>query len=196
MNALILVDIQNDFLPGGSLYVPRGEEIIPLVNRLQNEYPVVLATQDWHPAGHESFASSHPGAQIFDQIQLYGLQQTLWPDHCIQQTAGAAFSTALDTKNIDRVFQKGTNPQVDSYSGFFDNGKREDTGLAAYLKAKGVTAIDVVGLAADFCVYYTAMHGLELGFKTRIIEAATRAINPDDFAEKAQVFVKNGGQII
>lgn len=195
MKALIIVDIQNDFLPGGSLAVNDGDKIIPTINQLQNNYELVVATQDWHPAGHLSFASQHPGKHVFEIIDLHGLQQTLWPDHCVQETAGAAFADPLNTSKIEAIFRKGMNRHIDSYSGFYDNGKLKSTGLADYLKGRHVDGVDVCGLAADYCVYFTAMDALELGFATAIIEHATRAIDHNRFEQLKTVFTAKGGSI-
>ena len=179
MRALLLIDIQNDFLPGGRLAVPAGDEIIPLVNELQPRFDLVVATQDWHPAGHQSFASSHAGRAQFDQIDLHGLPQVLWPDHCTQASEGAALAPALQTERIEAIFRKGMNPEIDSYSAFFDNGHRKSTGLADYLRGRGITEVFVVGLAADYCVYYSALDALAAGFATTVITDATRAISAE-----------------
>lgn len=195
MNALLLIDIQNDFLPGGSLAVPGGHEILPLVNDLQPTYDLVVATQDWHPAQHQSFASQHPGRQPFEQIDLHGLPQTLWPDHCVQGTAGAEFSPALDQHRIEAIFRKGTNPEIDSYSGFFDNGHRKSTGLADYLRGRGVQEIHLCGLAADFCVNFSALDALQEGFRVWFLEAATRAISAEGYAQARQELQQRGAQV-
>ena len=155
MRALLLVDIQNDFMPSGRLPVAEGDAIIEPVNRIIGGYPLVVASQDWHPAGHESFASAHAGKKPFDVINLHGLEQVLWPDHCIAGSSGAAFHPELNTTPIAAVFRKGMDKHTDSYSAFYDNGRRRSTQLAAYLRAHGVTDIDVAGLAADFCVYFS-----------------------------------------
>ncbi|UYW01083.1 bifunctional nicotinamidase/pyrazinamidase [Flavobacterium agricola] len=196
MKALILVDIQNDFLANGALAVPNGNEIIPVVNQLLPQYDLIVATQDWHPANHKSFASQHPGHKVYDQIQLNGLPQTLWPDHCIQGSFGSQFSGYLHTNPIAAIFRKGMNPDVDSYSGFYDNGHLHNTGLKGFLQDKRVTEVYVCGLAGDFCVQYTANDALQAGFKTFIIDAATRPINPENFEKIKQEFVAKGGQII
>ncbi len=196
MHALIIVDIQYDFLPGGALAVADGDAVIPVINRIQGDYELVVATQDWHPAGHHSFASSHPDHKPFATIDLNGLDQVLWPDHCIRGTEGARLSNQLDTKHIEAVFRKGTNPTIDSYSGFFDNGKRKRTGLAGYLRDRDVTAVSVCGLAADYCVYFTAMDALQLGFEACILGDAVRPIDALAYAEKQEAFIKQGGQIV
>ncbi|WP_262248772.1 bifunctional nicotinamidase/pyrazinamidase [Parapedobacter soli] len=196
MHALIIVDIQYDFLPGGALAVADGDAVIPVINRIQTDYDLVVATQDWHPAGHQSFASAHPGHKPFQTIDLHGLEQVLWPDHCIQASGGARLSDRLETRRIEAIFRKGTDPAIDSYSGFFDNGKRKKTGLAGYLQDRGVTAVSVCGLAADYCVYFTAMDALQLGFETHILEDAVRAIDVPSYNEKRAVFARQGGQLV
>ena len=185
MKALILVDIQNDFLPGGALAVTNGDAVIPVANDMMNHFPVVVATQDWHPAGHQSFASSHEGHAIGDMIDLHGLPQILWPDHCVQNSFGAKFAADLNTDVIQKVFTKGSNPKVDSYSGFFDNGKRGDTGLSDWLKNKGVTHVYVMGLATDYCVKFTALDAVTEGFRTTVISEGCRAVNLQEGDEAA-----------
>jgi nicotinamidase/pyrazinamidase len=182
MKTFILVDIQNDFLPGGALAVPDGDKIIPLINRLQAAFPLVVATQDWHPANHGSFAANHPGKKMFEQISLNGLSQTLWPVHCVQETPGAELAPALQRERIAKIFPKGTDAGIDSYSGFFDNGHRRGTGLGEWLRANGVTEVFVCGLATDYCVKFTALDAAQLGFKTFFIADASRGVNvqPDD----------------
>jgi len=177
MNALILVDIQNDFLPGGALAVPSGDQIIPVVNRLQPRFDLVVATQDWHPTNHGSFAANHPGRTPGEIITLAGLPQILWPTHCVQETTGAEFAPTLDRTTWDRVFVKGTDPNIDSYSGFFDNGHRKATGLAEYLRDRGVTQVYVAGLATDYCVKFTALDAVAQGFQTYLISDACRGVN-------------------
>jgi nicotinamidase/pyrazinamidase len=182
MNCLVLVDIQNDFLPGGPLAVPEGDKIIPIVNKLQPLFPIVVATQDWHPANHGSFAANHPEKKIFEHIELNGLPQTLWPVHCVQHTKGADLAATLNRDRIAKVFPKGTDPAIDSYSGLFDNGHRKSTGLGEWLKAHGVTHVFVCGLATDYCVKFTGLDAAQMGFKTSFIEDASRGVNvhPDD----------------
>jgi nicotinamidase/pyrazinamidase len=196
MNALIIVDVQNDFLPGGALAVKNGDAVIPVINALQGHFDLVVATQDWHPADHKSFASSHPDKKVFEEIMLDGLLQVLWPDHCVQETNGAEFSSLLNTKKIEAIFRKGMDKNIDSYSGFFDNGKKKATGLGAYLKGRGVTTIYVTGLAADYCVNFTAADGLELGFKSIIISDATRAIDEENYKNVMGKFVAEGGRLL
>lgn len=182
MNALLIIDVQNDFMPQGALPVPEGNEIVPFINSIIYNYPLVVATQDWHPANHKSFASQHSGKKVFDEIFLNGIRQTLWPNHCIQGSSGAELYPTLDIKPIEVIFRKGMNFEIDSYSAFFDNNKEKSTHLAEYLKAKGVKTIDVVGLAADFCVYYSIKDALAEGFKVRLLLKGTRAINPEVFS--------------
>jgi nicotinamidase/pyrazinamidase len=192
--ALIIVDVQNDFLPGGALAVPEGDAVIPVINGLIPNYDLIVATQDWHPSNHGSFASTYPGAPLYEVIDLNGLPQVLWPTHCVQGTPGAEFADELQSDAVARVFTKGMDPTVDSYSAFFDNGKRGDTGLGDWLKAREVTAVDVVGLALDYCVKFTAIDAAELGFATRVILDATRAVNvsPDD-ADRAVAELRAAG---
>ncbi len=180
MEALIVVDIQNDFLPGGALAVDGGDEIIPLVNKLMTKFDLVVATQDWHPADHGSFASNHPGKKPGDIIELGGLQQILWPDHCVQHTHGAEFSNDLNTEHFHTIIRKGTDTLIDSYSGFFDNGKKKKTGLDEYLRSKNVDEVFITGLATDFCVKYTALDAIELGYTTSVVADATRAVNLEE----------------
>ncbi len=196
MKALLLIDVQNDFLPGGSLAVPEGDQIIPIVNQLQQHFELVVATQDWHPPGHKSFASSHAGKQLFEQIDLHGLEQVLWPDHCVQETGGAEFSGALNTQRIEAIFRKGTDPEIDSYSGFYDNGHRKSTALAEYLRAKGVTQVYLAGLAGDYCVYFTAKDALQEGFKAFIIDDATRPIDQAGYQKAKDDLIGRGGKIV
>jgi nicotinamidase/pyrazinamidase len=176
MNALILVDIQNDFLPGGALAVPRGDEVIPVANELSPRFELVIATQDWHPAGHGSFASSHDGRQIGEQIDLDGLPQILWPDHCVQGSAGAELAASLDVRRVEAILRKGTSPRIDSYSGFFDNGHRRGTGLTEYLRGRGADAVYVLGLATDYCVKFTALDARAQGFATFLVEDGSRGV--------------------
>jgi nicotinamidase/pyrazinamidase len=198
MKALILVDIQNDFLPGGALAVPEGDKVIPVANRLQTVFTVVVATQDWHPPNHGSFAANHPAKNVFDQIDLNGLPQTLWPIHCVQNTKGAELASTLDRGRISKVFLKGTDPRIDSYSGFFDNGHRKSTGLGEWLKAQGITEVFVCGLATDYCVKFTALDALQIGFKTHFIEDASRGVNlqPGDVDRAIQEMKQAGIHVV
>lgn len=196
MKALIIVDVQNDFLPGGALEVAQGDEIISIINNIQSKYDVVVATQDWHPAHHKSFAAQHPANNLFDVIDLNGLEQTLWPNHCVQGTPGSEFSNLLDQNRIEGVFRKGLDPEVDSYSGFYDNGHRRNTGLHGYLQDRGITEVHVCGLAADFCVYFTAMDALSLGYKTSIVSKGTKAISKEGYMAKKENFMQKGGLFV
>ena len=196
MKALIVVDIQNDFLQGGSLAVQGGNEIIPIINSIQEKFDLVVATQDWHPKGHKSFASQHSNKSVYDKIDLNGIEQVLWPDHCVQGTVGAEISSELNQNKIEAIFRKGMNTTIDSYSGFYDNGKLKCTGLGDFLKGRGVKEIFVCGLAADYCVYFTAKDALELGFTSTIIENATKAIDVSNFENIKRNFIQSGGSII
>ena len=196
MKALLLIDIQNDFLPGGSLAVPEGDAILSIVNKLQPQFDLVIATQDWHPQNHKSFASNHEGKSVFEKIDLEGLEQVLWPDHCIQGTSGAELSKNLDTQKVEAIFRKGTDPSIDSYSGFYDNGHRKSTGLADYLRGKKIDEVYIVGLAGDYCVYYSAKDALKEGFDTYIIEDATRPISQEGFEQAKKDIEEMGGKVI
>lgn len=182
MRALILVDIQNDFVTGGALAVNEGEQIVPVVNKILAKFDLVVATQDWHPQNHGSFAANHKGKKIGDIVDLAGTDQYLWPVHCVQNSNGAQFHSGLDTSQIDTVFQKGTDPTIDSYSGFFDNGHKKSTGLADFLKEKGVKELFICGLATDYCVKFTTLDAINEGFSTTLIEDACRGVNlsPED----------------
>lgn len=179
--ALLVIDIQNDFLPGGSLAVADGDKIIPIVNALIPQYDLVVATQDWHPSHHKSFASQHPEHKVFEEIKLNGLDQMLWPDHCVQNTTGAAFHQDLQTQSIETIFRKGMNPEIDSYSGFYDNNHLKSTGLAGYLREKGVDEVHFCGLAADYCVYFSIKDALKENFKAVLFENATKPIDAKNF---------------
>jgi nicotinamidase/pyrazinamidase len=176
MKALILVDIQNDFLPGGALAVSRGDDVVPVANELMKNYDLVIATQDWHPADHRSFARMHPGKNVGDVIQLNELPQVLWPNHCVQHTRGAEFASGLNLAGIQHVVQKGTDPGVDSYSGFFDNARRHATGLEELLRSQQVDEIHIMGLATDYCVRATALDAVDLGFRTVLITRGCRGV--------------------
>ncbi|MTB50980.1 bifunctional nicotinamidase/pyrazinamidase [Lewinella sp. W8] len=175
--ALILVDLQYDFLPTGMLPVPEGDRVIPVANTLIPAYRTVVATQDWHPANHGSFAANHPWRKPGQVIELNGLSQILWPIHCVQGTWGAELVDELDQQTITRIFQKGTDPEIDSYSGFYDNGHRKSTGMAEWLKERGITEVHVLGLATDYCVKFTVLDGLQEGFAVTLIRDATRGVD-------------------
>ncbi|OIQ05873.1 MAG: nicotinamidase [Rhodobacteraceae bacterium CG2_30_10_405] len=175
--ALIVIDVQNDFCPGGALAVAGGDEIIPRINALLAEYAVRVLTQDWHPLGHASFAANHPGAAPFSTIPMPYGAQVLWPSHCVQGTDGAAFHPALNTDAADLVLRKGFRAAIDSYSAFFDNDRATPTGLEGYLRARGVRDLVLVGLATDFCVAWSALDAARLGFSVTVLEGACRAID-------------------
>lgn len=198
MNCLVLIDLQNDFLPGGALAVPDGDAVIPLINRLQPAFDRVVATQDWHPPNHGSFAEQHPGKAVHDRIDLDGLPQMLWPVHCVQNTPGAALASALDQTRIAKVFRKGTDPRIDSYSGFFDNGHRRSTGLGEWLREQRVEEVFVCGLATDYCVKFTALDAVQEGFRTRVIEDACRGVEvqPGDTQSALDELREAGVQIL
>ena len=195
MKALILTDIQNDFLPGGALAVPEGDAVIPAANRLQAVFSLVVATQDWHPADHGSFAANNPGTQPGQVIDLHGLPQVLWPVHCVQGTRGAEIHDELPKTMT--VFRKGTDKTVDSYSGFFDNGKRKATGLGDWLRARGVDQLYILGLATDYCVKFTVLDGCQLGFDVWLIEDGCRAVNlaPGD-GDRAIAAMRDAGATV
>ncbi len=196
MKTLIIVDIQNDFLEGGSLAVPNGNDVIPVLNKIQKDFDLILATQDWHPQNHKSFAAEHPGKYEFEIIDLNGLQQVLWPVHCVQGSFGAEFHKDLKMNSVEAIFRKGMDREIDSYSGFYDNGKRKNTGLFGYLKDRNVSEVFIAGLAADFCVYFTANDALDLGFKTTIIEEASKPIDAENWHKLKDKFREKGGNII
>lgn len=198
VKALVLIDLQNDFVPGGALPVARGSEVVPIVNRLQQLFELVVATLDWHPSNHCSFAANHPGKKPGDVMALNGVPQILWPVHCVQNTPGAAFVAGLNTRRVEKVFQKGTEPDIDSYSGFFDNGHRKATGLADYLRSRGTAEVFVVGLATDYCVKFTAIDSVHLGFKTHLIEDACRGVElqPGDVARALEEMRQAGVTIM
>lgn len=198
MKALLLIDVQVDFMPGGALAVPEGDAIVAGLNAAQartDRYDLVVATQDWHPLGHRSFASSHPGQALFAEIEWQGLPQRLWPDHCVQGSPGADLHPGLDLNRVEAIFRKGTDPDLDSYSAFFDNGHRRTTGLAAYLRARGITQVDVAGLASDYCVYFSAKDALQEGFEVAVLENLTRGIAPESIAAARQDLVARGATL-
>lgn len=197
MKTLLLIDIQNDFMPGGALAVPGADEIIPLVNDLMPQFDLIVATQDWHPADHASFAANHPGKSIYDQIDLDGLSQTLWPIHCVQNTDGSSFAPALDARRITHVFTKGMNPRIDSYSGFYDNGHLASTGMGEWLKAHNVSEITIAGVATDYCVKFTVLDALKEGFQVNLIAQACRGVNilPGDVARALEEMQAAGALI-
>ena len=199
VKALILVDLQNDFLPGGALGVPEGDAIIPLINEMVH-YPfdLIVATNDWHPSDHGSFASNHQGKKVGDHIQIAGLDQILWPIHCVQGTWGSEFAPGWDFTQVDKVIYKGTDPLIDSYSTFYDNGHRKSTGLEIYLKDKGVTDIYIAGLTTEYCVTYTVLDAIQLGFRPYVIIDACRGVNlkPDDSEKAIDKMRKAGASLL
>ena len=196
--ALVLVDLQNDFTPGGSLAVREGDAVIPVANAVQKKFELIVATQDWHPQSHGSFASNHRGKDPGDMIELGGLPQVLWPDHCVQGSRGAEFHPVLDRSHFARVFRKGTDPEIDSYSTFFDNAHRESTGLGDYLKEQKVTDVYLLGLATDYCVKYSALDAVNLGFKTHVVIDGCRGVelNPGDTQAAVDEMRKAGVEIL
>jgi len=196
MKTLIIVDVQNDFMPYGTLPVPNGDAVVPIINEVIPEFDLVVATQDWHPQGHVSFASSHVGKKPFDVITLDGYEQTLWPDHCVQGSNGAAFHPQLNQHPIEAIIRKGTDKQVDSYSGFYDNRRQHNTGLTGYLRERGASELHFCGLAGDICVNFTIQDALSEGFKCVLIEEATRVIDSEEFDRIKQTFAQKGVRII
>lgn len=182
MKALVIIDVQNDFMPSGALPVPKGDEVVAAINReLHKDYATVVATQDWHPADHLSFAANHKGKQPFEVIDLNGISQVLWPTHCVQGSLGAALHPELNTRPIAAIFRKGMQREVDSYSAFFDNQRQHPTGLHGYLQEKGITELTFCGLAGDYCVAYSVNDALSLGYKVQLLTEGIRAINAEDF---------------
>lgn len=193
---LLVVDPQNDFCPGGALAVPHGDEIVPLVNRLAADFVHVVVTQDWHPPGHASFASTYPARRPYDTIDLAYGPQILWPDHCVQGTEGARFHRGLDLARAELVIRKGFHPGIDSYSAFRENDRKTPTGLAGYLRERGLRRITIAGLATDFCVLYSALDAREAGFETAVALDACRGIDIDDSVEKALAAMKRAGVML
>ena len=198
MRALIVVDLQNDFMPGGALAVPEGDAVVPVANRVASNFDLVVASQDWHPANHGSFASQHPGSKPGGRIELNGLDQVLWPDHCVEGTDGAAFHRDLSTDRFAQVFRKGTDPGIDSYSTFFDNAHRRSTGMADYLRGRGVEEVYLLGLATDYCVKFSALDAVDCGFKARVIEDGCRGIDlhPGDVHKAIEEMRQAGVEIV
>lgn len=198
MKGLLVVDIQNDFLPGGALGVPDGDKIISTVNKLQyhNEFKLVVGTQDWHPPDHGSFASNHEGKNPLDIIELGGLEQILWANHCVQGSFGADFPKELDICKMEAIFRKGMEKEIDTYSAFFDNGHKKDTGLTGYLRARNIDHVYIVGLAGDFCVNFSIRDALEQNFKVTLIKDCTRPINTDEFENVLKELKEKGTEII
>lgn len=196
MKTLIIVDAQNDFMPGGTLEISDGDKIIPVINSIQNKFDLVIATQDWHPENHSSFASNHTGKSLFDKVEIEGREQTLWPNHCVQETAGARFHPEIHTNRWEAIFRKGTDPNIDSYSAFYDNGHLKSTGLAGYLREKGASQLFFCGLAADICVYYSIYDAFKEGFACFLIEDASKPLDEDGFEKMKEEIEYLGIQII
>ncbi len=196
MKTLIIIDPQYDFMPGGALEVPDGDKIIPVINKIQDKFDLVIATQDWHPKNHKSFASNHKDKKPFDKILLNDIEQVLWPDHCVQGSKGAEFHSDLNTHRIEAIIRKGMNPEIDSYSGFFDNGHENRTGLSGYLKEKESTKIYFCGLAADICVYYTIMDAVGEEFSAALITDATKPLDEENYFVVQEELVKKRVQFI
>lgn len=198
MKALLVVDIQNDFLPGGALGVPDGNEIISTVNKLQNSgyFDLIVGTQDWHPADHSSFASQYEDMNPLDKTILGGLEQILWPDHCVQGTKGAQFPDELDTRRMETIFRKGMEKNIDTYSAFFDNGHKKDTGLSGFLKTRNIDHVFIVGLAGDFCVNFSIRDAIKEGFKVTLIKDCTRPIDKDNFKKELVELSDLGTELI
>lgn len=193
-SALILIDIQNDFCPNGALAVNEGDQIIPIVNKLQEKFETIIATQDWHPTDHKSFAVNHEGKSVGEIIKLGETNQILWPVHCTQNSFGSEFSKELKTEKLTKIFQKGMNKEIDSYSGFFDNDHKSETGLNDYLKENNIEELYITGLATDYCVKFTTMDALSLGFKVNLVVDACRGVNlSDGDVEKAIEEMKKAG---
>lgn len=195
-HVLIVIDVQNDFCPGGNLAVPGGDEVVGVINGLARQFSHVVLTQDWHPEGHSSFASTHPGKAPFEMVEMPYGPQTLWPDHCIQNTPGAAFHAALDIPHAELIVRKGFRRAIDSYSAFFENDHVTPTGLGGYLRERGFTTVTCVGLAFDYCVRYSAEDARRLGFETTVIESACRAIDLNGTADAARASFARTGVIL
>ena len=192
-HALIVIDLQNDFCPGGALAVQDGDQIVQGINALMADFPAVILTQDWHPAGHSSFASSHAGLDPFGTVQMLYGTQVLWPDHCVQGTDGAAFHSGLNTRRADMILRKGYNPAIDSYSAFFENDHETPTGLHGYLQTRGISQLTMVGLATDFCVNFSAVDAAKLGYDVSVRSELCRAIDLDGSLAAAMDGMKNAG---
>ena len=198
MDALLIVDLQNDFMPGGPLAVPHADEVIPVARALAAWAPLVVATQDWHPPGHMSFAVNHLSKKVGDVVRIAGLEQILWPVHCVQGTPGAKLVSGLDPAAIDHVVRKGTDPQVDSYSAFYDNGRRHATGLAQWLRGRSVDRLFVCGVATDYCVKFSVLDALREGFDTWLVQDGCRgvAIDPGDVPAALSEMARAGARLV
>mgnify|MGYP005841083025 CR=1 FL=1 len=196
MKTLIIVDAQYDFMPEGALAVENGDAIVPVINTILPRFDLVAATQDWHPQNHKSFASNHQGKDVFEKTTLHGLEQILWPDHCVQGTRGASFHNQLNMTPVEAIFRKGMNPEIDSYSGFYDNGHQKSTGMAGFLREKNAEQLYFAGLAADICVYFTMLDALQEGFGVHLILDATKPLNPEDFERQKESLQKKGVKMV
>lgn len=196
MKTLVIIDVQNDFMPGGSLAVPSADKIIPVINQLQDHFDLIIATQDWHPQNHTSFASNHTGKNPFEKALIGGREETLWPDHCVQGTPGAELFPGMQTNKIAVIFRKGMNPAVDSYSGFYDNHRKVSTGLCGYLKERGVSKVYFCGLASDICVYFTIKDALKEGFSARLIEDASQPLDDLEYKRIKEELTGKGVHIV
>ncbi len=194
--ALIVIDVQNDFCPGGALAVPGGDEIIGGISELMADFDAVVLTQDWHPAGHSSFASSHAGKSPYDMTEMSYGPQVLWPDHCVQGSVGAAFHKDLNTDRADLIIRKGFNPAIDSYSAFFENDQKTPTGLEGYLRTRGLTELTMVGLATDFCVNFSAVDAAKLGFDVTVDQSLCRGIDLNGSLDAALAAMAETGVIL
>ncbi len=193
MNALLIIDVQNDFCPGGALAVPDGDTVIPVINSLITKFDVIVQTQDWHPDGHHSFASSHEGKNPHDTVEMDYGTQVLWPDHCVQGTPGAKFNPDLNTTKSQVIIRKGFRKEIDSYSAFFENDQKTRTGLTGYLRERGITDLYASGLATDFCVKWSVIDGIKENFNVHVIEDAVKGIDIDGSVEQAWTEMKNAG---
>ena len=198
MRALVLVDLQYDFMPGGALAVARGDEVVPVAQTLMHRFDTVIATQDWHPRDHASFAVNHPGRNVGEMIELDGLPQVLWPAHCVQGTRGAELHEAIDKKRITAVFRKGIDPTIDSYSGFFDNGHKKATGLGDWVRDRKLTKLWVMGLATDYCVKFTVLDARQLGLEVVLVEDGCRAVDlvPGDGERAIEAMREAGASVV
>ena len=191
--ALLIIDVQNDFCPGGALAVPEGDAMVPLINAIQKNFDAVVLTQDWHPADHSSFAANHDGAEPYQVVEMAYGAQVLWPVHCVQGTEGAGFHAGLETDRADLVIRKGFRASVDSYSAFFENDHKTVTGLQGYLRERGITSVTLAGLALDFCVKFSALDAVAEGFRTTVVEDACRAIDLDGSRAVAMDVMRSAG---
>lgn len=198
MNALIIVDMQKDFMPGGALPTKEADQIISLINELMEKFSLIVATKDWHPKDHIGFAANHPGKNQGEVIEIDGIQQILWPIHCVQETAGAEFADGLDLSKIKQIFFKGVDPKIDSYSTFFDNAHQRETGLGDFLKSQGVQDVTIVGVATEYCVLYSALDAVELGFRVTVVRDACKPINlrTNDEREALALMKKRGVHVV